>query len=341
MRPVALTARTALRSQGKRGFSSTARRLDTYAFIGLGQMGYQMARNLQAKLSPTDTIRLYDINPAAAERLATEMTTKHTGGAKPTIATTAAEAAHDASTILTCLPEPAHVLATYTSILASPLPALPTPRLLIDHSTIDPSTSRRVAALASSASATFLDAPMSGGVIGATAGTLTFMVGCPSTSPLLAARVSPVLLKMGARVLPCGPQGAGLAAKLANNYLLAVQNVAVCEAMRLGVASGLDAAVLAGVINSSTGRCWASEVNNPVPGVVEGAPAGRGYAGGFGIGLMRKDLGLARVAAKEVGVGLVLGERVGEVYEEAEREEGRGDFSVVYRWLEGRDGKGE
>jgi 3-hydroxyisobutyrate dehydrogenase-like beta-hydroxyacid dehydrogenase len=183
---------------------------------------------------------------------------------------------------------------------------------------------------------------MSGGVIGATAGILTFMVGCPPAAPLLAGRLAPVLGKMGARVLPCGPQGAGLAAKLANNYLLAVQNVAVCEAMRLGVASGLDARVLAGVINSSTGRCWASEVNNPVPGVVEGAPAGRGYKGGFGIGLMRKDLGLARVAAAEVGVRLVLGERVGEVYEEAEGREGGGDFSVIYKWLEGREGgKGE
>lgn len=179
---------------------------------------------------------------------------------------------------------------------------------------------------------------MSGGVIGATAGTLTFMVGCPPSSPLLASHLTPILSKMGARVLPCGPQGAGLAAKLANNYLLAVQNVAVCEAMRMGVASGLEPGVLAGVINSSTGRCWASEVNNPVPGVVEGAPAGRGYKGGFGIGLMRKDLGLARRAAEEVGVGLVLGERVAGVYEEVERKEGGGDFSVVYRWLEGRDG---
>lgn len=138
---------------------------------------------------------------------------------------------------------------------------------------------------------------------------------------------------MGKKVLHCGPQGSGLAAKLANNYLLAVQNIAAAEAMNMGVKLGLDPKVLAGVINVSTGRCWATEVNNPVPGVVETAPAGRGYEGGFGIGLMRKDLGLAVMAAEGAGARLELAEKVGDVYERVEEREGPRDFSVVYKWL--------
>jgi 3-hydroxyisobutyrate dehydrogenase-like beta-hydroxyacid dehydrogenase len=177
---------------------------------------------------------------------------------------------------------------------------------------------------------------MSGGVVGATAGTLTFMLGAPDS---LVPRIEPILLRMGRRVLHCGWQGTGLSAKLANNYLLAISNIATAEAMNLGVRWGLDPKVLAGVINVSTGKCWPSEVNNPVPGVVESAPAGRDYAGGFGIGLMKKDLKLAIMAAQEAGARLELAERVREVYESAESEErckGR-DFSVVYRYLGGKE----
>lgn len=177
---------------------------------------------------------------------------------------------------------------------------------------------------------------MSGGVVGATAGTLTFMLGAPTA---LLPRIEPILLRMGRRVLHCGPHGAGLSAKLANNYLLAIENIATAEAMNLGVKWGLDPKVLADVINVSTGRCWPSEVNNPVPGVVETAPAGKDYQGGFGIGLMRKDLRLAVLAAKEADAKLVLADKAQEVYEQAERVErcrGR-DFSVVYRWLGGKE----
>lgn len=175
---------------------------------------------------------------------------------------------------------------------------------------------------------------MSGGVVGATAGTLTFMLGAPES---LVPRIELILLRMGKRVLHCGPQGSGLSAKLANNYLLAIQNIATAEAMNLGVRWGLDPKVLANVINASTGKCWASEVNNPVPGVVDTAPASRDYTGGFGIRLMRKDLRLAVLAAKEVDAQLPLAVKAEEVYEEADGEErctGR-DFSVVYRWLGG------
>lgn len=177
---------------------------------------------------------------------------------------------------------------------------------------------------------------MSGGVVGATAGTLTFMLGA---SPDLVSRVEPTLLHMGKKVLHCGDQGAGLSAKLANNYLLAVNNIATAEAMNLGMRWGLDPKKLAGVINVSTGRCWPSEVNNPVHGVVENAPCSRDFQGGFGISLMKKDLRLAMVAAGEAGAKMKLAERAMQVYQEAEKEErcaGR-DFSVVYRYLGGKE----
>ncbi|KAM7188168.1 NAD binding domain of 6-phosphogluconate dehydrogenase domain containing protein [Naviculisporaceae sp. PSN 640] len=324
----------------RRMFSTTRCRRDNYAFIGLGQMGYQMARNLQSKLPPSDNVRLYDINSAAAEKLAQEMKTQQAGGAKVEVAESAAVASRDADTVITCLPLPQHVKSTYQSILSQDaLPSRPQPRLFIDCSTIDPSSSREVASAVEktlpNGQGYFVDAPMSGGVVGATAGTLTFMLGCPDD---LVARAEPILLRMGKRVLHCGAQGAGLSAKLANNYLLAIENIATAEAMNLGVRWGLDPKVLANVINLSTGKCWPSEVNNPVPGVVETAPASREYAGGFGIGLMRKDLKLAMLAANEADAKLALAEKAAEVYEKAEEEDrckGR-DFSVVYRWLSGK-----
>ncbi|KAB5576386.1 NAD binding domain of 6-phosphogluconate dehydrogenase-domain-containing protein [Coniochaeta sp. 2T2.1] len=323
--------------QQRAAFSTTPRRLDNYAFIGLGQMGFQMARNLQSKLSPSDTVRIYDINKDAMEKLGQEMRANKGGGAAVRLAETAADAAKDADTTITCLPEPQHVKSAYQTILSNPLSSQREKKaVFIDCSTIDPSSSREVGSLVSSAGGIFVDAPMSGGVVGATAGTLTFMLGAPHD---LVPQLEPILLRMGKRVLHCGTPGAGLSAKLANNYLLAINNIATAEAMNLGVKWGLDPKVLAGVINVSTGKCWPSEINNPVPGVVETAPAGRDYKGGFGIGLMKKDLKLAIVAAEEAGARLELAAKAREVYESAEGEErckGR-DFSVVYRWLGGKE----
>lgn len=233
------------------------------------------------------------------------------------------------------LPEPQHVQGVYKSILTSSLPKKD--RVFVDCSTIDPSTSRQVAkSVADAGQGTFVDAPMSGGVVGATAGTLTFMLGAGESA---VPRVEPVLLLMGRKVLHCGEQGAGLSAKLANNYLLALNNIATAEAMNLGMRWGLDPKKLAGVINVSTGKCWPSEVNNPVKGVVGTAPAGRDYRGGFGISLMKKDLRLAMVAAKEAGAKMALADTAFGVYEEAEKlDECKGrDFSVVYRYLGGKE----
>ncbi len=210
-------------------------------------------------------------------------------------------------------------------------------RLFIDCSTIDPRTSREVAkACHESGYGRFVDAPMSGGVVGAQAGTLTFMIGAPAD---LVSRASETLLMLGRRVLHMGEQGAGLSGKLANNYLLALNNIATAEAMNMGIKWGLDPKALAGMINISTGKCWPSEINNPVPGVVEGSPASRGYEGGFGVGLMHKDLRLAVQAAQEAGAKLALGEHAKELYRAVEEDtkcKGR-DFSVVYRYLGGKE----
>ncbi|PHH80358.1 hypothetical protein CDD80_1803 [Ophiocordyceps camponoti-rufipedis] len=317
----------------RRGFASTARRLDSYAFVGLGQMGFQMVKNLQSKLNSADSVAVFDINADAMRQLQAETTSS---GASLVLASSAFDASKDADTVITVLPEPQHVQAVYSSILTSSLPARD--RVFIDTSTIDPSTSRQVAEkVAAARQGTFVDAPMSGGVVGATAGTLTFMLGCDDAAYL--SRVEPVLLRMGRKVLHCGRQGTGLSAKLANNYLLALSNIATAEAMNLGIRWGLDPKTLAGVINVSTGRCWPSEVNNPVRGVAESAASSRDYRGGFGVSLMRKDLRLAMVAAEEAGANMVLADTALSVYEGAEKREdckGR-DFSVVYRYIGGKE----
>ncbi|MCJ1249860.1 hypothetical protein MMC30_007086 [Trapelia coarctata] len=299
-----------------------------------------MAKNLQSKIPKSDTLYIYDSNTTATSTFVQEVgsTTEGKGGPVE-IAANPREVAEKATTIHLALPSPTHVTSVFDSILSSPLPQSSSPntqRLFIDHSTIDPSTSRHLAHTVSAiSSGHFVDAPMSGGVVGATAGTLTFMLGCPPSSALVD-RVTTTLLHMGTRVFHLGAPGAGLAGKLANNYLLAISNIATAEAMNLGLKLGLDAEKLGELINSSSGRCWSSEVNNPVPGVSQGAPAERGYEGGFGVGLMRKDLRLAMEAARDAGARVELGERAGEVYERVEREEGVKDFSVVYKWLGGK-----
>lgn len=227
------------------------------------------------------------------------------------------------------LPEPSHVYSVFSALASSPPPRLASggQRLFIDSSTIDVSTSLATSRLVADAAAlggAFVDAPVSGGVVGASAGTLTFMLGC---RPDVFARVESVLSLMGSRVLHCGGPGAGLAAKLANNYLLAIANIAVAEAMRLGIRLGLTQDVLKGVINSSSGRCWSSEVNNPVDNEL------RGFEGGFGVALMKKDLGLAVQAAQDCGAKLVMADAAQQVYDAVLEAEGSKDFSVVYKFL--------
>ena len=211
------------------------------------------------------------------------------------------------------------------------------PRLFIDCSTIDPRSSAEVAnATHSSAQGKFVDAPMSGGTVAANSGKLTFMVGASERS---FARAKEVLALMGGRIVHLGPQTSGLKGKLANNYLLAISNIATAEAMNMGIKWGLDPIALGDMINSSSGRCWPSEINNPVTGISKGSPAERDYDGGFGTSLMNKDLSLAMKAAEEIGIEPRLGPVARTIYNMVENNEatkGR-DFSVVYRWLGGKE----
>ena len=177
---------------------------------------------------------------------------------------------------------------------------------------------------------------MSGGVVGARDGTLTFMLGASSRSGALVERVKPVLDMMGKKTVHLGEQGAGLSAKLANNYLLAISNIATAEAMNLGIKWGIDPKALGELINRSSGKCWSSDVNNPVPGVSPGAPAEKDYEGGFSVELMKKDLKLAMAAAEKVGALSELWQKALEGYEHVEAQEAGKDFSVVYRWLGGK-----
>jgi 3-hydroxyisobutyrate dehydrogenase len=241
-------------------------------------------------------------------------------------------------TIITALPGPSHVQNVFKSILSPPTllcDGVNQERLFIDCSTIDPLSSANVANAAhSSGQGKFIDAPMSGGVVGAGAGKLTFMIGAP---PELVDRATEILLMMGKRVLHLGPQTSGLKGKLANNYLLALNNIATAEAMNMGVRWGLDATALADMINTSTGKCWPSEVNNPVPGVHADAPASKGYQGGFGTALMNKDLKMAMHAAQQFGIEPRLGPMAASIYaaiEGNDKYKGR-DFSVVYKYLRG------
>ena len=241
---------------------------------------------------------------------------------------------------MACLPTPAIAEQVFTALLNHNKRSEARPsRLIMDFSTIDPVTSKRIAnAIEAAGFGTYLDAPMSGGVVGARAGTLAFMVG---GTPETFARAEPVLATMGKRIIHCGPQASGLSAKLANNYLLAINNLGTAEAMNFGIKAGLNPATLASIINSATGRSWASEVNNPVPGIVASAPASRDYKGGFATALMNKDLILAITAAEQIQAPLILSEAASSIYGKltSDNDYESLDFSSVYKYLGSADVK--
>ena len=284
------------------------------AFIGLGNMGAPMARNL---LKAGHSLNLFDLNKDILAELAA------LGGH---ISTSPREAAQGTELVITMLPAAAHVRSVWLGedgVLAGIAKGVPA----VDCSTIDPQTARDVATAAAKQGVQMADAPVSGGTGGAQAGTLTFMVGAPQA---LFDTLHPVLEQMGRNIVHCGDVGTGQVAKICNNLLLGISMVGVSEAMALGAALGIDSEVLAGVINSSTGRCWSSEVYNPWPGIVETAPASRGYTGGFGAELMLKDLGLATEAARQAHQPVVMGAVAQQLYQAMSlRGEGGKDFSAI------------
>lgn len=250
------------------------------------------------------------------------------------------EVAEESDVVITMLPSSNHVMEVYkgpNGLLDGRSPLRP--RLLIDSSTIDPQTSKKLSALVSSCTLKekkdnwenplMLDAPVSGGVIAAESGKLTFMVGGLEDAYLAA---KPLFLSMGKNTIFCDGAGNGSAAKVCNNLAMAVSMLGVSEALALGQSLGITASTLTKIFNSSSARCWSSDSYNPVPGVMGGVPSSINYSGGFSSKLMAKDLNLAAASAKEVGLKFPLTSQAQEIYEEICKDgHETEDFSCVFR----------
>ena len=270
------------------------------AFIGLGNMGGKMAQNL---LKAGLNVYGFDLSPTAIQEF------QNAGGI---VSQSPQDAVKQANVVITMLPAAKHVKEVYLGDEGI-LSVLPEGSLCIDSSTIDPQTVKDIATVGKSKNIRVCDAPVSGGTVGAQAGTLTFMVG---TDEETFHQVKTILSHMGKNIVHCGDVGAGQIAKICNNLILGISMVAVAEGMALGAKLGIDPEALAGVVNSSSGRCWSSDICNPWPNVSENAPASRGYQGGFATQLMLKDLGLAIEAATQVKQPLVLGGLVQQLYQQ-------------------------
>ncbi len=292
------------------------------AFIGLGNMGAPMALNLH---KAGHALKAFDLSPEACDKV-------HSEGVA--IASSAAEALADADVVISMLPASAHVDALYFGIdgTAGILEKICADALVIDCSTIAAATSIKLAKASEARGLGVIDAPVSGGTGGAIAATLTFMVG-GSEADLERAR--PLLEQMGANIFHAGAAGAGQTAKICNNMLLGVLMIGTSEALALGVANGLDAKVLSEIMRRSSGGNWALEKYNPMPGVMENAPASKNYAGGFGTDLMLKDLGLSQENASAVRAATPLGGMARNLYA-AHSLAGHGglDFSSVIKLLQ-------
>ncbi len=286
------------------------------AFIGLGNMGGPMAANLRRAGFP---VRGFDLSDSARKQAAEQGVD---------IVDSARAALAGARVLVSMLPASRHVESLYLGDDGL-LPVIEADTLIIDCSTIAPASAQKVAAAAAARGLAMLDAPVSGGTAGAAAGTLTFIVGGADKA---LDRARPVLDAMGRNIFHMGQAGAGQVAKLCNNMALGVIMAVTGEAIALGAAHGLDPKTLSAMMAVSTSRSWATEVCNPWPGVLENAPASRGYTGGFGNDLMLKDLGLAVEAAMGIGATIPLGELARNLYA-MNRAAGRGglDFSSVVK----------
>jgi 3-hydroxyisobutyrate dehydrogenase len=288
--------------------------MSSIAFIGLGHMGAPMAQNL---LKAGHQLAVFDLVPAAMKMLADS-------GA--TAADSAAQAVKDAQVVITMLPASKHVEGLYLGDDGL-LQAIAPGTLVLECSTIAPESARKVSAAAAGKGIRMVDAPVSGGTGGAIAGTLTFIVG-GEAADLEAAR--PYLEKMGKNIFHAGDAGAGQVAKICNNMLLGILMAGTSEALALGAANGLDPKVLSDIIAKSSGRNWATELYNPWPGVMEQAPASKDYAGGFGVDLMLKDLGLAAESALNARASIPLGELARNLYSmHSAKGSGKLDFSSI------------
>jgi 3-hydroxyisobutyrate dehydrogenase len=284
-------------------------------FIGLGNMGAPMAANL---VKAGDHVLGFDVVPAARQAGAQS-------GAE--IAASAKATVENADIVITMLPAGEHVRTVWSEIV----PVAKRSALLIDCSTIDVASARAAHALAAERGIPALDAPVSGGVAGAKAATLTFMVGGAAEA---FARGKPVLERMGKRVVHCGDAGNGQAAKICNNMILGASMIAVSEAFVLGEKLGLSHQALFDVASASSGQCWSLTSYCPVPGPVPASPANSGYKPGFAAALMLKDLKLAREAAGSVHAKTAIGAHAAEIYEEfAQAGHSAMDFSGIINFV--------
>jgi 3-hydroxyisobutyrate dehydrogenase len=280
-------------------------------FIGLGNMGGPMAANL---VKSGGHVLGFDVVPASRQASAED-------GVQ--IVTNAGGTVDDADVVITMLPSGEHVLSVWNEIV--PLARQGT--LFIDCSTIDVASARKAHAMAAARGVATLDAPVSGGVGGAKAATLTFMVG---GSAHAFAHGKPILERMGKRVVHCGEAGNGQAAKICNNMILGASMIAVSEAFVLGEKLGLSHQALFDVASASSGQCWSLTSYCPVPGPVPSSPANNGYKPGFAAALMLKDLKLAREAAESVNAATPLGAHAAEIYEEfTQNGQSASDFSGI------------
>jgi 3-hydroxyisobutyrate dehydrogenase len=289
-------------------------------FIGLGNMGLPMAQNL---IKAGHQVEGVDVNPAAVEKL------KAAGGASAEFAKVAASRA---DAVVTMLPAGQHVREVYLGA-GGIIENANAGTLLIDCSTIDVETARTVAAVAEKKGLMMLDAPVSGGVTGAAAGTLTFMVG---GSEKAFVRAESILQKMGKTIVHAGGPGNGQAAKICNNMILGVSMIAVSEAFILAEQLGLDHQKLFDISSKSSGQCWSLTSYCPVPGPVPASPANRDYQAGFTAAMMLKDLNLSQAAAKAAGAKTELGATAAKIYRRyAESGEAGRDFSGIIQFIRG------
>ena len=293
------------------------------AFIGLGNMGGPMAKNL---LKSGHHITVFDLSASALEAFAKD-------GAN--IASSAIDAVRDADIVISMLPASRHVEALYLgsdSDQSGLLSHIKKGALIIDCSTIAAQTAIKVAKAAAALGLEMLDAPVSGGTAGAIAGTLTFIVGGDDAA---LQRAHPLLSIMGKNIFHAGASGAGQTAKICNNMLLGIQMIGTAEALALGVANGLDPKVLSDIMVKSSGRNWSLELYNPYPGVMDNVPASREYTGGFGVDLMLKDLGLATETALNAQASIPLGEMARNLYAlHSKAGAGALDFSSILQILQ-------
>jgi len=290
----------------------------TIGFVGLGNMGGGMAANL-AKAG--HDVRAFDLVPAALDRA-------KAAGCLPVAS--AAEAATGADFIVTMLPAGAHVRSVYEGEIFG---AAPASALLLDCSTIDVASAKAVGAAAGAKGLAMVDAPVSGGIAAANAGTLTFMVGGSAEH---FARAEPILSAMGKAVIHAGAIGAGQAAKIANNMLLGATMVATCEAFVFAQKLGLDPQTFFDISSKASGQSWSMTSYCPVPGVGPETPADRDYEGGFATALMLKDLKLAVEAAQGVGASVPMGGHAESLYQAfANLGAGGKDFSAIIKLLDG------